>query len=173
MAKRSMPEKSKPFNALEALDQARMKKQQETKSANQQNKKLQNIYFFKPGDRFKSDFSIKTGIDLCIDFSNKSLGYEQVFNKIERKVKEFSQFYCFDISNTSQASDNLQSTSGFNNLQFNNKEYFRNKNQIEWYKCANDAFQKFGKEKGASFYIRTNTFVAVFRKEDATGAAIC
>jgi len=34
MAKRSMPEKSKPFNALEALDQARMKKQQETKSAN-------------------------------------------------------------------------------------------------------------------------------------------
>jgi len=34
MAKRSMPEKSKPFNALEALDQARMEKQQENKSAN-------------------------------------------------------------------------------------------------------------------------------------------
>ena len=76
MAKRSMPEKPKPFNALEALDEARMKKQQETKSANFQNKKLQNVYFFKPGDRFKSDFSIKTGIDLSIDFSSKNLGYE-------------------------------------------------------------------------------------------------
>jgi hypothetical protein len=74
LAKRGLPEKSKPFNALEALDEARMKKQQETKSANTQNKKLQNVYFFKPGDRFKSDFSIKTGIDLCIDFSSKSLG---------------------------------------------------------------------------------------------------
>lgn len=128
MAKRSMPEKSKPFNALEALDQARMKKQQETKSANLQNKKLQNIYFFRPGDRLKDDYSIKTGIDLCIEFSNQSSGHEHVFNKIERKVKELSQFYSFDITNTNQASDNLQSTSFFNNLQFSNKEYFRNRN---------------------------------------------
>lgn len=128
MAKRSMPEKSKPFNALEALDQARMKKQQETKSANLQNKKLQNVYFFRPGDRLKDDFSIKTGIDLQIEFSNQSTGHEHVFNKIERKVKELSRFYSFDITNANQASDNLQSNSFFNNLQFSNKEYFRNRN---------------------------------------------
>lgn len=168
-----MPEKSKPYNALEALDEARMKKQQETKSAKIQNKKLQNIYFFRPGDRLKEDYSIKTGIDLSIEFSNESTGHEHVFNKIERKVKELSQFYSFDIANTNAASDNLQSTSFFNNLQFSNKEYFRNRNQIDWYKSANDAFQKFGKEKEGSFYIRTNTFVAVFRKEHATGAALC
>lgn len=148
-----------------------MKKTQETKSANKKNRNLENIYFFRPGDHLKNDFSIKTGIDLSIEFSNESFGHENIINKIERKVKDLSQFYSFDITNTNQPND--VATSFFNNLQFSNKEYFRNKNQIEWYKCANDAFQKFGKQKAGSFYIRTNTFVAVFRKERGTGANIC